>query len=504
METKKYDAIIVGAGFGGSSCAALLAKRGLKVLLLEKNKVAGGKAMSVTRNGYTSTMWIVTGTPVNNNHHEVVLKELGLSGAIKFVPSKEMLFVHEKDGAESKKMTMKMGEGERVNPEMLWDWLEVEGKQKEDCMRFLRDIATMPNEEIDKLQDISYADFIHRYDVPPQVYSFLTACWGDPFLVVPPDVMSAWEVVITRQKALRNGSGYEVEGGAGKIAELFTDSVIKNGGTVMMNTYVEKIIVEDGKATGVATNKGTFKAPIIISNAGIQPTVLKLVGEEYFDKGYVNYVKDLTMSLGWMGCNYYMSKPVTSADVMLIFRDGDETTAEHYISGTKKDGTPNNSALIVVVPSNFCPKNAPEGKQLIQIGYSCPPDADCMTKEEEEALNDYMEKRLFKIIPDMPKYIENKEITTTKMVKAFSRNYDIPGQGGEVIGLGEVIHQCGKYRPSPTSPIQGLFYVGTDAGGHGACGTNLASDSGYKVSKLVQEYHVTHHEYKNNVRRKGR
>ncbi|PKP67213.1 MAG: hypothetical protein CVT86_02155, partial [Alphaproteobacteria bacterium HGW-Alphaproteobacteria-8] len=156
--------------------------------------------------------------------------------------------------------------------------LEVEGKQKEDCMRFLRDIATMPNEEIDKLQDISYADFIHRYDVPPQVYSFLTACWGDPFLVVPPDVMSAWEVVITRQKALRNGSGYEVEGGAGKIAELFTDSVIKNGGTVMMNTYVEKIIVEDGKATGVATNKGTFKAPIIISNAGIQPTVLKLVG----------------------------------------------------------------------------------------------------------------------------------------------------------------------------------------------------------------------------------
>ena len=34
MAKGSYDVIMVGAGFGGSSCAALLAKRGLKVLLL--------------------------------------------------------------------------------------------------------------------------------------------------------------------------------------------------------------------------------------------------------------------------------------------------------------------------------------------------------------------------------------------------------------------------------------------------------------------------------------
>ena len=33
MAQSRYDAIVVGAGFGGSSCAGLLAKRGLRVLL---------------------------------------------------------------------------------------------------------------------------------------------------------------------------------------------------------------------------------------------------------------------------------------------------------------------------------------------------------------------------------------------------------------------------------------------------------------------------------------
>ncbi len=55
MAKNTYDAIVVGAGFGGSSCAGLLAKRGLEVLLVEKNARAGGKAMSISKGGYTYT-----------------------------------------------------------------------------------------------------------------------------------------------------------------------------------------------------------------------------------------------------------------------------------------------------------------------------------------------------------------------------------------------------------------------------------------------------------------
>jgi phytoene dehydrogenase-like protein len=43
-EEPDYDAIVVGAGHNGLAAAALLAKRGLRVLCLEKNGYAGGMA----------------------------------------------------------------------------------------------------------------------------------------------------------------------------------------------------------------------------------------------------------------------------------------------------------------------------------------------------------------------------------------------------------------------------------------------------------------------------
>ncbi|MCP4605361.1 MAG: FAD-binding protein, partial [Proteobacteria bacterium] len=37
MARDTFDVIVIGAGFGGSSCAGLMAKSGLDVLLVEQN-----------------------------------------------------------------------------------------------------------------------------------------------------------------------------------------------------------------------------------------------------------------------------------------------------------------------------------------------------------------------------------------------------------------------------------------------------------------------------------
>lgn len=63
----QYDVIVIGAGFGGSACAGLLAKRGLKVALIEKNAKAGGKAMAFSKNGFTYTPWVVITAPIVDN-----------------------------------------------------------------------------------------------------------------------------------------------------------------------------------------------------------------------------------------------------------------------------------------------------------------------------------------------------------------------------------------------------------------------------------------------------
>jgi phytoene dehydrogenase-like protein len=59
VSDQTFDVIVTGAGFGGATCAALLAKRGLRVLLLEKNAQAGGKAMVISKNGFTYELWPV-------------------------------------------------------------------------------------------------------------------------------------------------------------------------------------------------------------------------------------------------------------------------------------------------------------------------------------------------------------------------------------------------------------------------------------------------------------
>ncbi|MEX2703979.1 MAG: NAD(P)-binding protein, partial [Candidatus Freyrarchaeum guaymaensis] len=42
----KWDVVVVGSGFGGLTCGALLARDGLRVLLLEREDRLGGRATS--------------------------------------------------------------------------------------------------------------------------------------------------------------------------------------------------------------------------------------------------------------------------------------------------------------------------------------------------------------------------------------------------------------------------------------------------------------------------
>ena len=52
----KKKAIIIGSGFSGLSAAAFLAKSGLDVKVIEKNKNIGGRSRVFKKNGYTYDM----------------------------------------------------------------------------------------------------------------------------------------------------------------------------------------------------------------------------------------------------------------------------------------------------------------------------------------------------------------------------------------------------------------------------------------------------------------
>jgi hypothetical protein len=63
-----------------------------------------------------------------------------------------------------------------------------------------------------------------------------------------------------------------------------------------------------------------------------------------------------------------------------------------------------------------------------------------------------------------------------------------PWFGGSLcVGLGQIVGQCGKLKPSVEAPISGLFYAGADAGGAGM-GTHQAAESGTEVARRVGHF----------------
>jgi prolycopene isomerase len=484
MPEKSFDVIVVGAGFGGATCAALLARRGLKVLLLDKNARAGGKAMALSKSGYSYTIWMVHSAPSQGNVFETIMKELGLE-------DRSTLIVAPGNGTcyrQSSGQYVRGPQNVNADPNSAFDWLEVKPEEREAALKFLTDLALMPPQDIDRLDDISFQEWLSQHVIPRGVYSFLHFIVDGCFMV-PVDLLAASEAVRTVQTVLVRGGGLFGKGGIGRMAELFAQSVEENGGTVVMRAKVERVTVEGGKVSGVVTDKGTFEAPIVISNAGIQPTVLKLVGEQHFDRSYVEYVRNLVPSWGMMGVRYFLKKPVIADASGALFSDQSGWTVERW--HTAKDGNlPEDVSVWFEVPSNYDPDAAPPGKQLVITGTWCPANPQ-MTEEQNNIWWKKVDEMMFKVFPEMPDAIEAREGYSTHDVSALTREQVLPGIGGECIGLGQVVGQCGEHKPSVTAPVRGLFYVGCDAGGTGI-GIQQATESGMNVATTVLDYHRLH------------
>ncbi|MBW1683620.1 MAG: NAD(P)/FAD-dependent oxidoreductase [Deltaproteobacteria bacterium] len=483
MAEERFDVIVVGAGFGGSACAGLLAKRGLEVLLLEKNAKAGGKAMAFSKSGFVYTPWVVITAPIQDNAFERVLKELGMEDRVELVTpdaSGGAIFKN----SQGKYVPMPpVPTDSPPDPNMLFDWLEVPEEQRDAALTAMAEITLMPPDQIDEHDDISFAEFLTRYDLPAPVYGYLVGSIHDACFVCPVDVVAASEAIRVLQMVFLRSGGLFAKGGIGRVAETYAAAVEENGGKYVTKARVQKILVENGAVTGVATDDGTFHAPIVVSNVGIQPTVLKLVGEEHFDERYLTYVRTLVPSWGLPGVRYFLDEKVIQQPFGTIFSTESYWTVEKFKRAADGD-MPEHIAVLYEVPSNYDENAAPEGKQIVLASVWGPADGRA-TDEHMKPWWQKCDEIMFQAFPDLPKHIERKEYYSVRDVSKLTRDCVLPNQGGECIGLGQVVGQGGRKKPSVSAPIRGLFFVGCDAGGYGV-GTQQATESGLNVANEVE------------------
>jgi phytoene dehydrogenase-like protein len=222
MADATYDVIVVGAGFGGSACAGLLAKHGLEVLLVEKNARAGGKAMSISKNGFTYTAWVVIGAPVVGNLYEAVARELGVADLIQLVtPGSPASLYRTSSGKYTRVPDMPVGQSD---PNAIFDWLEIRPEDRDAALMFFAQLTMMPPDEINQLHGVSFREWLSRHDIPRSLYAFLVSNCCDGMFMVPVDQLEAAEAIASLQDMFLRHGGVFCRGGYGRVAEAYCEA----------------------------------------------------------------------------------------------------------------------------------------------------------------------------------------------------------------------------------------------------------------------------------------
>ncbi|MCJ7795871.1 MAG: FAD-dependent oxidoreductase [Thermoleophilia bacterium] len=482
MEHEKYDVIVIGSGPGGLSCATLLQKKGINTLLVEKNSFLGGKMVSVKKDGYAYDLFPHGQVPMRQSAFETIFDELGVGD--EFQPALQpddkrdviKICYRRRDWKDYKLVSQAQAMADASPFFRLWD-LNAEEQQK--TVAIMAEFVMMPEEKLDDLDNVSMHEYLSRRDTPYALYSYM-AFHANASLAEPIDLVAASEQIRILKQIMLQGGGGQYKGGFGMLADVMAREFQKNGGTLICNNKVEKIVVEDGAVTGVVTAKGTFKAPVVVSSAGIQPTVLKLVDAQQFDRSYLNYIKGLAPGWGFTSIRYFLNKPVMDVPMYVAYSDDSWWNVERF-RRVKEGRIPDEVILFMVNHAFYDAEAAPPGKQVLVSGTICSPNPE---SEEIAGLWKRMDEQMVKFFPEIWNAIERKEYAGPRDISNMTRDSVLPGQGGECVGLGQIVGQCGKMKPNSTAPIRGLYYAGADAGGAGM-GTHQSACSGMEVARLV-------------------
>jgi prolycopene isomerase len=482
---EELDVIVIGAGYGGATVAALLAHAGKRVALVEKTALAGGKTQTIDRKGYKFEMFGAVGIPAHNSRFHELVDVIGVADRVEFViPEGDVASVRYKD-PNGEWRTMHTALQQTGAPEEMDNLKRVFGVD-DDGLAALGNlymaVLTVKDEELEALDDVGMLEWMQQFNLPAALES--QVCMNlNTLFVVPVNRLAASEAILTMKQQVLGGAGRYSIGGYGRAAEVCAEYVVEHGGAYHPKTRVKRILVEEGRAVGIETDAGELRAKAVISNAGIQPTVLKLTGREHFPTEYVDRVEKLEPSWAIAGFRYVLDKEIFDAALIPIFSDQSWLDDERF-AGMEKGKWPNVPLIAIDVPSAFDPSLSPEpGHQIANCQVFC--SADPESKMAEEAIR-RGEAVIDELWPDLKNHILRKEPYGAKQISGLSRDSVLPGCGGEAVGLAQVVGQVGKSKPDARTPLPGLYIVGCDAGGRGA-GTHQAVDSGFNVAAMVEE-----------------
>jgi all-trans-retinol 13,14-reductase len=287
-----WDAIVIGSGIGGLTCAALLARYGGKrVLVLERHYVAGGFTHTFHRPGYEWDVGVHYVGEVQNpaSGTRAVFDNL-TEGRLQWsampenydrilIGDREYAFVAGLEGFRDRMKSDFPGEQAAIDRYI---------QAVQSCVRMSklyfaekaipRALARMAGglmrAPFQRWARRTTAEVLAEITSNRELTGVLTAQWGDYGL---PPAQSSFAAHAIVAGSYFEGAGYPV-GGASKIAAAIAPTIEAAGGRIVFNAEVSEVLLDRGRAVGVRMkDHREVRAGMVISDAGAWTTFNSLL-----------------------------------------------------------------------------------------------------------------------------------------------------------------------------------------------------------------------------------
>jgi len=285
MEKKSCDVVVIGAGIGGLCAAARLSYAGYKTIVLEALPYLGGRYTWLEYKGYQikcGAHWFMYGQkePVL-----VLLREVhgDTDFEMKPIPAPKWRF-----GGKDHDMLAKGG---------LWNLISLASRDKQEEEKVISALRRCFRwrEPSDR---ITFSDWLLGITDNKTIHKLLNA-WCVQVVGVNLHEISAGAMirfVVTMASSLAGTEQLMPKGGLKPVVDSLAKAIVNNKGEILIRAKAERIVVRDGVVKGVEARDPEgelqIEARVVVSDTGPQKTV-ELAGEQNFDRGYVEEVKDL-------------------------------------------------------------------------------------------------------------------------------------------------------------------------------------------------------------------